>query len=169
MPKTSSFYNDPDDAVPISSPSSAQPPSSATPTDTFSVLLQTGRKPVPLTAGARCSIRTSKPPACLRDSDNACSSTSCKRALSSATKQLVRKKVVLQLSTPLSDDEGSHAAGADTDIDTDHGGGQLDEAEDEDVPAPEDKPEDLQDTTIQATLSKSERTTDILTMILQVH
>ncbi|KAG1745060.1 uncharacterized protein EDB91DRAFT_1246574 [Suillus paluster] len=42
------FYNDPDDAVPISTPSSAQPP-----TDAFSVLLQTGRKPVPLTAGAR--------------------------------------------------------------------------------------------------------------------
>ncbi|KAG1721077.1 uncharacterized protein EDB91DRAFT_1064581 [Suillus paluster] len=157
------FYNDPDDAVPISTPSSAQPP-----TDAFSVLLQTGRKPVPLTAGARRSIRTSKPSARLRDSDNACSSTSRKRALSSATEQLVRKKVVLQLSAPLSDDEDSHAAGADTDIDTDHGAGQSDEAEDDDVPAPEDEPEDepedLQDTTIRATLSKSERTADIRTI-----
>ncbi|KAG1848572.1 hypothetical protein F4604DRAFT_1593860 [Suillus subluteus] len=153
------FYNDPDDAVPISAPSSAQPS-----TDAFSVLLQTGCKPVPLTAGARRSICTSKPSARLRDSDNACSSTSRKRALSSATEQLVRKKVVLQLSAPLSDNEGSHAAGADTDIDTDHGAGQSDEAEDEDVPAPEDEPEDLQDTTIRATLSKSERTADIRTI-----
>ncbi|KAG1739707.1 hypothetical protein EDB19DRAFT_1828709 [Suillus lakei] len=145
------FYNDPDDAIPISAPSSAQPP-----TDAFSVLLQTGCKPVPLTAGAQRSIRTSKPSARLRDSDNTCSSTSHKRTLSSATEQLVRKKVVLQLSAPLSDD--------DTDIDTDHGAGQLDEAEDEDVPAPEDKPEDLQDTTIQATLSKSEHSTDVRTI-----
>ncbi|KAG2029457.1 hypothetical protein BDR03DRAFT_1018361 [Suillus americanus] len=133
------FYNDPDDAVPISAPSSSAQP----PTDAFSVLLQTGRKPVPLTAGAQRSIRTSKPSARLRDSDNTCSSTSRKRALSSATEQLVRKKVVLQLSAPLSDD--------DMDIDTDHGAGQSDEAEDEDVPAPEDEPEDepedLQDTT----------------------
>ncbi|KAG2047002.1 hypothetical protein BDR06DRAFT_1014256 [Suillus hirtellus] len=140
------FYNDPDDAVPISTPSSSAQP----PTDTFSVLLQTGHKPVPLTAGAQCSICTSKPSACLHNSDNACSSTSHKHALSSATEQLVRKKVVLQLSTPLSDDN--------MDIDTDHGAGQSDEAEDEDVPAPEDKPEDkledLQDTTIQAALSK---------------
>ncbi|KAG1895771.1 uncharacterized protein F5891DRAFT_889596, partial [Suillus fuscotomentosus] len=66
------FYNDPDDAVPIPTPSSSAQP----PTDTFSVLLQTGRKPVPLTAGAPCSIRTSKPSVRLRDSDNACSSTS---------------------------------------------------------------------------------------------
>ncbi|KAG1890775.1 hypothetical protein F4604DRAFT_1672784 [Suillus subluteus] len=42
------FYNDPDDAVPISAPSSSAQP----PTDAFSVLLQTGRKPVPLTAAA---------------------------------------------------------------------------------------------------------------------
>ncbi|KAG1805105.1 uncharacterized protein HD556DRAFT_1437268 [Suillus plorans] len=150
------FYNDPDDAVPISAPSSSAQP----PTDAFSVLLQTGHKPVPLTAGARRSIRTSKPSARLRDSDNACSSTSRKRALSSATEQLVRKKVVLQLSAPLSDD--------DTDIDTDHGAGQSDEAEDEDVPAPEDEPEDepedLQDTTIRAALSKSERSADIRTI-----
>ncbi|KAG2755215.1 hypothetical protein P692DRAFT_20640008, partial [Suillus brevipes Sb2] len=150
------FYNDPDDAVPISAPSSSAQP----PTDAFSVLLQTGRKPVPLIAGARRSIRASKPSARLRDSDNACSSTSRKRALSSATEQLVRKKVVLQLSAPLSDD--------DTDIDTDHGAGQSDEAEDEGVPAPEDEPEDepedLQDTTIRATLSKSERTADIRTI-----
>ncbi|KAG1737956.1 hypothetical protein EDB19DRAFT_1984360 [Suillus lakei] len=96
------FYNNPDDAVPIipiSAPSSAQPP-----TDTFSVLLQTGRKPVPLTA----------------------------------------------------------------DIDTDHGAGQSDEAEDEDVPAPEDEPkdepEDLQDTIIRATLSKSECSADVRTI-----
>ncbi|KAG2147614.1 hypothetical protein DEU56DRAFT_753450 [Suillus clintonianus] len=98
------FYNNPDDAVPISTPSSSAQP----PTDAFSVLLQTGCKPVPLTA--------------------------------------VRKKVVLQLSTPLSDNN--------MDIDTDHGAGQSDEAKDEDVPAPEDKPEDLQDTTIRAALSK---------------
>ncbi|KAG1819094.1 uncharacterized protein BJ212DRAFT_1479210 [Suillus subaureus] len=99
------FYNDPDDAIPVSTPSSAQPP-----TDAFSVLLQTGCKPVPLTA--------------------------------------VRKKVALQLSTPLLDNEDSHAAGANMDIDTDHSAGQSDEAEDKNVPAPEDEPEDLQDTTI---------------------
>ncbi|KAG1890035.1 hypothetical protein F4604DRAFT_1914588 [Suillus subluteus] len=48
------FYNDPDDTVPLSAPSSAQPASSTstTPTglDAFSVLLQTGRKLAPLTA-----------------------------------------------------------------------------------------------------------------------
>ncbi|KAG2058713.1 hypothetical protein BDR06DRAFT_1003902 [Suillus hirtellus] len=48
------LYNDPDDAVPISAPSSSAQP----PTDTFSVLLQTGHKPVPLTVGAQRSIRT---------------------------------------------------------------------------------------------------------------
>ncbi|KAG2143742.1 uncharacterized protein EDB93DRAFT_1251794 [Suillus bovinus] len=126
------FYNNPEDAVLISAPSSAQP--ATTPTDASSVLLQTGHKLVPLIAGAQCSVHTSKPSACLRDANNACSSTSHKHALSNATEQLVRKKVVLQLSAPLSDDEGSHVA---------------DEAEDEDVPAPEDKsedkPEDLQD------------------------
>jgi hypothetical protein len=129
---------------------------------------------VPLIAGARRSIRASEPSARLRDSDNACSSTSRKRALSSATEQLLRKKVVLQLSAPLSDDN--------TDIDTDHGAGQLDEAEDEGVPAPEDvplaapedvpapedkpedKPEDLQDTTIRAALSKSEHSADVRTI-----
>ncbi|KAG1841094.1 hypothetical protein F4604DRAFT_1690469 [Suillus subluteus] len=147
------FYNDPDDTVPLSAPSSAQPASSTstTPTglDAFSVLLQTGRKPVPLTAGSRRSIRTSKPSAHLHDADKACSSTSRKRALSSATEQLVRKKVVLQLSAPLSDNE---SAGANTDIDTDlgaPGAGQSDEAEDEDAPdEPEDEPEDLLDTTL---------------------
>ncbi|KAG1903706.1 uncharacterized protein F5891DRAFT_906654, partial [Suillus fuscotomentosus] len=66
------FYNDLDDAIPIPTPSSSAQP----PTDAFSVLLQTGHKPVPLTAGARCSIHTSKPSAHLRDSDNTCSSTS---------------------------------------------------------------------------------------------
>ncbi|KAG1838436.1 hypothetical protein DFJ58DRAFT_733810 [Suillus subalutaceus] len=163
------FYNDPDDTVPLSAPSSAQPASSTstTPTglDTFSVLLQTGRKPAPLTAGSRCSICTSKPSACLCDADNACSSTSRKCALSSATEQLVRKKVVLQLSAPLSDNE---LAGADTDIDTDlgaPGAGQSDEAEDEDAPdKPEDKPEDLLDTTLRAALSKTERTADVRTI-----
>ncbi|KAG1816120.1 uncharacterized protein BJ212DRAFT_1481189 [Suillus subaureus] len=133
--KDITFYNDPDDAVPISAPSSAQPPSSTTPTVTFSVL-DTPFAPLNLL----CTF-------------------------------MMPTMLVLQqaasLSAPLSDNEGSHVAGANTDIDTDPdpGAGQSDEAEDEDVPAPEDEPEDepedLQDTTIRATLSKSEHTTDI--------
>ncbi|KAG1788558.1 uncharacterized protein HD556DRAFT_1311972 [Suillus plorans] len=108
------FYNDPDDIIPLGTPSSAQPTLSTTPTgsDAFSVLLKAGRKPAPVTAGARRSIRTFKPSARLCDADNACShpsssnsSTARKRALSSATERLVSKKVALQLSAPLSDDD----------------------------------------------------------------
>ncbi|KAG1740644.1 hypothetical protein EDB19DRAFT_1828447 [Suillus lakei] len=127
------FYNNPDDAVPI----------------------------VPSFCSILCPA-THRRLLCATADWTQTSATYCsrKRALSSATEQLVRKKVVLQLSTPLSDD--------DTDIDTDHGAGQSDEAEDEDVPAPEDEPEDepedLQDTTIRAALSKSERSADVRTI-----
>ncbi|KAG1729219.1 uncharacterized protein EDB91DRAFT_1311635 [Suillus paluster] len=104
------FYHDPEDTVPLCAPSSAQPTSSTTPTgsDAFSVLLKAGCKPAPLTAGACRSICTSKPSAHLCDADNTCShpvsstsSTARKRALSSATEQLVMKKVALQLSARL--------------------------------------------------------------------
>lgn len=181
------FYNDPDDIIPLGTPSSAQPTLSTTPTgsDAFSVLLKAGRKPAPVTAGARRSIRTLKPSARLRDADNACShpsssnsSTARKRALSSATERLVSKKVALQLSAPLSDDDDFHAAGADTDTDTDPGTGHTghsesvedeDAPEDDDAPTAEDEPDDEpddepQDSNIRATLSKSERTADVRTV-----
>ncbi|KAG1790014.1 uncharacterized protein HD556DRAFT_1446583 [Suillus plorans] len=181
------FYNDPDDIIPLGTPSSAQPTLSTTPTgsDAFSVLLKAGRKPAPVTAGARRSIRTFKPSARLRDADNACShpsssnsSTARKRALSSATERLVSKKVALQLSAPLSDDDDFHAAGADTDTDTDPGTGHTghsesvedeDAPEDDDAPTAEDEPDDEpddepQDSNIRATLSKSERTADVRTV-----
>ncbi|KAG2133598.1 uncharacterized protein EDB93DRAFT_1107545 [Suillus bovinus] len=49
------FYHDPNDSVPIDTTSSAPQPSSSTnpPQDAFSMLLNTGRKPTPVTAGAR--------------------------------------------------------------------------------------------------------------------
>ncbi|KAG1896694.1 uncharacterized protein F5891DRAFT_1192798 [Suillus fuscotomentosus] len=129
------FSNDPDDTVPLSSAQAAQATSSTTPagSDTFSMLLKAGHKPAPLTAGAQCSIHTSKPSAHLCDADNACShpvSSTRKCALSSSvTEQLVKKKVALQLSAPLSDDDGSsYMAGANMDNDTDPG------AEDKDTP-----------------------------------
>ncbi|KAG1882368.1 hypothetical protein F4604DRAFT_1990635 [Suillus subluteus] len=53
------FYHDPDDIVPLSTPSSAPTPCSA-PT-------LTGCKPVPIIAGSRRSVRMSKPSARLRD------------------------------------------------------------------------------------------------------
>ncbi|KAG1783136.1 hypothetical protein EV702DRAFT_1191574 [Suillus placidus] len=154
------FYHDPEDTIPLCTPSSAQPTPSTTPTgsDTFSVLLKAGRKPAPVTAGAHRSIQTLKPSACLRDADNACShpssstsSTAHKRALSGATEQLVSKKVVLQLSALLSDDDDFHADGANMDNDTDPGAGHTghsESVEDEDAPeddnalTPEDEPDD---------------------------
>ncbi|KAG1901096.1 uncharacterized protein F5891DRAFT_1187795 [Suillus fuscotomentosus] len=136
------FYNDPDDTIPLC----AQSSSKSAPTDAFSVLLRAGCKPAPLTVGAQCSICTSKPSAHLRDADNACShqasspSTShkCARALSSTTTEpLVTKKVVLQLTAPLSDNDDSHVPGADTDCDT-----NTNDAPAKDQPEDEEEPED---------------------------
>jgi hypothetical protein len=86
------FYHDLDDSVPLDTTPSAPQPSSSTnpPQDAFSMLLNTGHKPTPVTAGARQSICTSKPSACLQDAENiyststSTSSTNRKRALSSA-------------------------------------------------------------------------------------
>ncbi|KAG1853440.1 hypothetical protein DFJ58DRAFT_728185 [Suillus subalutaceus] len=159
------FYNDPDDTVPLPPSAKSAPPSAksaAAPTDAFLVLLKAGCKPAPLTAGAQHSIHTSKFSARLRDADNACSNqvsslTSRKhaRALSSTTTEPpVTKKVVLQLSAPLSDDDDSHVTGAEsanTDHDTD-----TNDAPAEDQPEDEDEQAEPEDATIRTTLSKSE-------------
>lgn len=123
------------------------------------MLLNTGRKPTPVTAGARRSIQTSKPSARLRDAENiyststSTSSTNRKRALSSATElqlQPAHKKV---LSCLLSDEDS---------LDDDDAGHDTDPLEDqpEAEPEAEAEPEDA----IQATLPKTERTADIRTV-----
>ncbi|KAG1766607.1 hypothetical protein EV702DRAFT_1050638 [Suillus placidus] len=68
------FFNDPDDKVPLPQvASSAQPSSSTTSAkDAFSVLLKAGRTPATVAAGSRRSGRPSKPSARIRDADNAC-------------------------------------------------------------------------------------------------
>ncbi|KAG1839569.1 hypothetical protein DFJ58DRAFT_733292 [Suillus subalutaceus] len=130
------FYNDPDDTVPLPPSAESAPPSAesaAAPTDAFSVLLKAGCKPAPLTVGARRSIRTSKPSARLRDANNTCSNQ-------------VYKKVVLQLSAPLSDDDDSHVTGAESanmDHDTD-----TNDAPAEDQPEDEDEEAEPEDATI---------------------
>ncbi|KAG1718687.1 hypothetical protein EDD22DRAFT_963711 [Suillus occidentalis] len=152
------FYNDPDDIIPLGTPSFAQPTLSTTPTgsDAFLVLLKAGHKLAPVTAGAHYSIQTLKPSARLCDADNTCShpsssnsSTAHKHALSSATERLVSKKVTLQLSAPLSDDDDFHVAGANTDTNTDPSTGHMVEDEDapkdDDAPTTEDKPDDKPD------------------------
>ncbi|KAG1786949.1 uncharacterized protein HD556DRAFT_1449298 [Suillus plorans] len=160
------FYHDPDDSVPLDTTSSAPQPSSSTnpPQDAFSMLLNTGRKPTPVTAGARRSIRTSKPSARLRDAENiyststSTSSTNRKRALSSATElqlQPAHKKV---LSCLLSDEDS---------LDDDDAGHDTDPLEDqpvEDQPEAEPEAEAEPEDAIQATLPKTERTADIRTV-----
>ncbi|KAG1894284.1 uncharacterized protein F5891DRAFT_985168 [Suillus fuscotomentosus] len=157
------FYHDPDDSVPLDTTLSAPQPSSSTnpPQDAFSMLLNTGRKPTPVTAGARQSIQTSKPSAHLRDAENiyststSTSSTNRKRALSSATElqlQPAHKKV---FSCLLSDEDSLD------DNDTGHDTDPLeDQPEAEAEVEAETKPEDA----IQATLPKTERTADICTV-----
>ncbi|KIK31967.1 hypothetical protein CY34DRAFT_19402 [Suillus luteus UH-Slu-Lm8-n1] len=133
------FYHDPDDTVPLSTPSSA-------PT-------LTGCKPVPVIAGSRRSIRTSKPSARLRDTENIYSSTSQKRALSSANKiQPAHKKVI---PSSFDDDSLDDDTGNDTD--------PLEpEAEDESEPEDRAETEDGTEPMV-AQVAKSERTADIRT------
>jgi hypothetical protein len=149
------FYHDPEDTVPLSP---AQP-TTLTGSDAFSVLLKAGHKPVPVTAGSRRSVHTSKPSARLRDAENVYSSMSRKCALSSTTElQPARKKVV---SSALSDEDDSlddSDGGNDTDPlepGTDHPDAE-EEAELNDNTEPEGIAE-------KATLGKSERTADICT------
>ncbi|KAG2080597.1 uncharacterized protein F5147DRAFT_784180 [Suillus discolor] len=68
------FFNDPDDKVPLPQvASSAQPSSSTTSAkDTFSILLKAGCTPATVAAGSRRSGWPSKPSARIRDADNAC-------------------------------------------------------------------------------------------------
>ena len=165
------FFHDPDDTVPLPTPLSVKP-------DAFTMLLESGRKPVPLTAGSWRSGRTSKPSAHLRDTDNVCS-TSRTRTLSSATEQLVQKKVVLQLSesSTSSDDDVPHVPNADADNDAgpletgvDQSEGPLETGVDQsegpletgvDQSECDDEREDVD---VQITLSKSERTADVRTI-----
>ncbi|KAG2087279.1 uncharacterized protein F5147DRAFT_781382 [Suillus discolor] len=100
------FFNDPDDEVPLPQPSS----STTSAKDTFSILLKAGRTPATVAAGSRRSGRPSKPSARIRDVDNACGLSSStnprKRALSSATDHPPRKKTAMRILSPLdSEDE----------------------------------------------------------------
>jgi hypothetical protein len=141
------FYHDPDDTVPLSTPSSA-------PT-------LTGCKPVPVIAGSRRSVRTSKPSARLRDTENIYSSTSRKRALSSANEiQPARKKVI----PSLFDDDSLDDNDTGNDTDPLEPGADQPEAEDESEPEDDAETEDGAEPKVaQATLAKSERTADIRT------
>ncbi|KAG0691548.1 hypothetical protein DFH29DRAFT_1010793 [Suillus ampliporus] len=95
------FFNDPDDEVPLPQvPSSHQPSSSTTSTKyAFSVLLKTGHTPATVTAGSQCSGQPSKPSACINDADNACglssSSGTRKCALLSTMNHPAPKKVAM--------------------------------------------------------------------------
>jgi hypothetical protein len=138
------FYHDPDDTVPLSTPSSA-------PT-------LTGCKPVPVIAGSRRSVRTSKPSARLRDTENIYSSTSRKRALSSANEiQPTHKKVIPSLfhDDSLDDDTGN-------DTDPLEPGADQPEAEDESEPEDHAETEDGAEPMV-AQVAKSECTADIRT------
>ncbi|KAG2107425.1 uncharacterized protein F5147DRAFT_774255 [Suillus discolor] len=106
------FFNDPDDKVPLPQvASSAQPSSSTTSAkDAFSVLLKAGCTPATVAAGSRRSGRPSKPSARICDADNACGLSSStnrrKRALSSATDHPAPKKTAMRILSPLdSEDE----------------------------------------------------------------
>ncbi|KAG2135830.1 hypothetical protein DEU56DRAFT_756517 [Suillus clintonianus] len=136
------FYHDPDDTVPLSTPSSA-------PT-------LTGCKPVTVIAGSRRSVRTSKPSARLRDTENIYSSTSRKRALSSANEiQPARKKVI----PSLFDDDSLDDNDTGNDTDPLEPGADQPEAEDESEPEDDAETEDGAEPKVaQATLAKSERT-----------
>ncbi|KAG2116266.1 hypothetical protein DEU56DRAFT_761543 [Suillus clintonianus] len=158
------FFNDPDDDVPLPNvPPSTQPSTSTASTrDAYSVLLKAGRTPATVAAGSRRSGRPLKPSARMRDADNACglSSGTRKRALSSATDHPAPKKVAMRFLSPLdSEDE-------DKDEDVDPGESSADEL----VPQPD--VEDLDDTddaksengVVTQTLSKNERTADVRTI-----
>lgn len=130
------FFNDPDDDVPLPNvPPSTQPSTSTASTrDAYSVLLKAGRTPATVAAGSRRSGRPLKPSARMRDADNACglSSGTRKRALSSATDHPAPKKVAMRFLSPLdSEDE-------DEDVDP------RESSADELVPQPD--VEDLDDT-----------------------
>ncbi|KAG1894364.1 uncharacterized protein F5891DRAFT_1195344 [Suillus fuscotomentosus] len=160
------FFNDPDDEVPLPQvPPSAQPSSSTTSTkDAFSVLLKAGHTPATVTAGSWRSGQPSKPSACIHDADNACGLSSFlgtrKRALSSATDHPAPKKVAvaMRILSPLdSEDEDIPSM-------PDLGESSADEL----IPQPED--DDEADETksenggATLTLSKSERMVDIRTI-----
>jgi hypothetical protein len=105
------FYHDPDDTIPLQTASSStELNSSQSSRDVYSVLLQAGSKPAQLMAGSRRSVRTTKPSARLRDTDNACGPSSFgtrKRALSNATDPPVPKKVATHWQSLSSLDSGS--------------------------------------------------------------
>ncbi|KAG1783206.1 hypothetical protein EV702DRAFT_1191638 [Suillus placidus] len=96
------FYNDPDDNVPLPPVPSNDPddnvPSTEPKKNAFSVLLKTAHTPATVTAGSRRSGRPSKPSARIRDADNVASSSGTRkraRASSSATEHPVSKKVAM--------------------------------------------------------------------------
>jgi hypothetical protein len=106
------FFNDPDDDVPLPKvPPSTQPSTSTASTrDAYSVLLKAGHTPATVAASSRWSGHHLKPSARMRDADNACglssSSGTRKRALSSATDHPAPKKVAMRFFSPLdSEDE----------------------------------------------------------------
>jgi hypothetical protein len=106
------FFNDPDDDVPLPKvPPSTQPSTSTASTrDAYSVLLKAGHTPATVSASSRRSGRHLKPSARMRDTDNACGPSSSsgmrKRALSSATDHPAPKKVAMRFFSPLdSEDE----------------------------------------------------------------
>ncbi|KAG1900848.1 uncharacterized protein F5891DRAFT_980056 [Suillus fuscotomentosus] len=160
------FFNDPDDEVPLPQvPPSAQPSSSTTSTkDAFSILLKAGHTLATVTAGSQHSGWPSKPSARIRDADNACglssSSGTRKRALSSAMDHPAPKKVAvaMQILSPLDlEDEDIPSM-------PDLGESSADEL----IPQPEDNDEADEakskngGTTL--TLSKSECTADVRTI-----
>jgi hypothetical protein len=99
------FFNDPDDEVPLPQvTSSAQPSSSTTfAKDTFSILLKARCTTATVAAGSRRSGWPSKLSACICDADNACGLSSStnprKHALSSAMDHLA--KTAMQILSPL--------------------------------------------------------------------
>ncbi|KAG1734224.1 uncharacterized protein EDB91DRAFT_1251009 [Suillus paluster] len=162
------FFNDPDDKVPLPQvPSSAQPSSSTTSTkDAFSVLLKAGHTPATVTAGSWRSGRPSKPSAHIRDADNACRLSSSlgtrKHALSSATDHPAPKKIAMRILSPLdSKDEDIPST-------PDLGESSADEL----IPQPEDDNEadesKSENGCATLTLSKSERTADVRTIFTRL-
>ncbi|KAG1779414.1 hypothetical protein EV702DRAFT_1043844 [Suillus placidus] len=160
------FFNDPDDDVPLPKvPPSTQPSTSTASTrDAYSVLLKAGHTPATVAAGSRRSGRHLKPSARMRDADNACglssSSGTRKRALSSATDHPAPKKVAMRFFSPLDSED------KDKDKNVHPGESSADEL----VPQPD--VEDLDDTddaksengVATQTLSKNERTADVRTI-----
>ncbi|KAG1771996.1 hypothetical protein EV702DRAFT_1048766 [Suillus placidus] len=174
------FFNDPDDEVPLPQvASSAQPSSSTTSAkDAFSVLLKAGRTPATVAAGSRRSGQPSKPLACIRDADNACGLSSStnprkralssatdhpapkKTALSSATDHPAPKKTAMRILSPLDSEDEDIPSTPD-----------LGESSAEFVPHPDDNDDNDDeaksgngDDASQTTVSKSERTADLRTI-----